>query len=81
MRCPRCKKKIPYPTQRQLLAFVYRRVYEYSEKETAEIMGVTPNAVRTLLQRMGQVWPQLLSISRKHDPVFYQFNEELHSEQ
>ena len=79
MKCPLCKRHISYPTQRQFLAWYYRIVFGHSEKETAELMGVTPRAVRSLLQRFGKIWPELLSVPSKKDPSFCQFDENIDS--
>ena len=81
MKCPFCKKHIDYPTQRQLVAWYYRYVYGHSEKETAEIMGICPRSVRSLLKRMKECWPDLISIPRKKDVSLCQFNEEMHSQE
>jgi len=80
MKCPYTGMDCPCPTQRQFLAWFYRYVYEYSEKDTARIMGIEPRNVRGLLQRMKKIWPNLFSIPRKDKPSLVQFNENLHSE-
>ena len=81
MKCPHCKQHIAYPTQRQLVAWYYRYIYGNSEEETAKIMNITPRAVRSLLKRMGEVWPDLISVPRKTPVSLCQFNEELHSQE
>lgn len=80
MKCPRCKKHINYPTERQLLAWFYRYVYEYSSKDTAKIMGISPRNVISLIARLKKIWPNIAPKPRKKEPSFRQFDEEMHSQ-
>jgi hypothetical protein len=79
MRCPHCHKHIKYPTQRQLLAWFYRYVYEHSEPEVAKIMGINQRSVRELMQRMKKVWPNVFVKPRRRRITRVHFNENIHS--
>lgn len=79
MKCPRCKKHIDYPTQRQFLAWFYRYVYEYDVNQVAQIMNITPRGVNYLIRRFEKCWPEMVTKPRKADPSIVHFQQDLHS--
>lgn len=79
MQCPRCRKHIDYPTQRQLQAWLYRYGYKMLWKEVARKMDITPVSAMALMQRLRKVWPDVAP-KRMKIKVKYSFEENRDSE-
>jgi hypothetical protein len=63
IKCPHCGLEIKvnpgkgYPTKRQLLAWAYYCVFQMTQQETANRMGVSQQTIWELLKCLDRKWP------------------------